>query len=400
MPIASNRFSVSEGTGPLVDPLPFSKSEYEGRLASIRKAMNVQGVDAIISFTPENIYYLTGHDTPGYYFYQACIVTHGELPLNVLRRIETTNTLWRSWSRRVVSYQDRDDPIEATIAALDQIGVTSKRIGLEVDSFFITPKKYAALRAEIEKRGGEVVDSQLIEPLRVIKSKAEIDYIRRGARIAEKAMKTAIEASAEGMTEDQVAGAMMKTLVEAGGEYAGLPPFVTSGPRSSVCHTTWNGRKFERGDVIALELPGVVKRYAATLFRCGTVGPAPDDVKRLADACISSLEAAIAAIRPGALSEEVHAASAGNFQRKGFGEFHGHRTGYSVGINYPPDWGEGQIMSLWANDKRPLQPGMTFHLVPGVAIPRKYLVNISETVLVTETGCEPITNFPRELFVA
>jgi Xaa-Pro dipeptidase len=238
-----------------------------------------------------------------------------------------------------------------------------------------------------------------VEPLRLIKSQAELSYIRQAARVVEKAMRAAINASSEGATEDTVAGAMWQATASAGGEYAGLPPFITSGPRSSLCHATWAGRRYERGDVLAYELPGVVRRYAAPLFRCGTVGPAPDDARRLADACISSLEAVIAAIKPGATSGEVHAASRRNFEGKGYGELHGHRTGYSVGINYPPDWGEGQILSIWSDDDRKLAAGMTFHLVPGVFVPNKFIINISETVLVTETGCEPITQFPRELFV-
>lgn len=369
-------------------------------MAALRKAMAAAELEALITFSPENIYYVTGHDSPGYYFYQACIITQRELPVNILRRIETTNTLWHSWSRRVVSYEDRQDPVEATLAALEQLGVASKRVGIESENFFITPGRYAALRAGIEKRGGKPIDAQLVEPLRLIKSKEELGHMRRGARIVEKAMSAAIEASGEGVNENVIAGAMWKALAEAGGEYAGLPPFITSGPRSSLCHATWGGRTVQRGDVLAYELPGVTKRYVSPLFRCGTAGPASDDVRRLADACITSLEAAIAAIRPGATSDEVHAASRGNFEKKGLGHLHGHRTGYSVGINYPPDWGEGQIMSLWAGDQRRLEPGMTFHLVPGVIMPREYLINISETVLVTDTGCEAITQFPRELFVA
>ena len=140
------------------------------------------------------------------------------------------------------------------------------------------------------------------------------------------------------------------------------------------------------------------QRYAAPLFRCGTVGPAPLDASRLAAACIASLEAVIARMKPGATSHEVHMESRQSFTRHGYGDLHGHRTGYSVGINYPPDWGEGNIMSLLEGDERELKPGMVFHIVPGVFVPRRFLINISETVLVTETGCEPLTRYPRELF--
>lgn len=392
------RFKVTEGTGSLVEPLPFSEAEYTRRLKQLRGAMGQVGIDIFLTFTPENMYYVTGHDSPGHYFFQATVVTLDALPINVLRRVETTNTLWRSWSRRVLSFADRDDPVEATLALLDQLGVPGRCFGLEAESFFVTPKKYLALRAGIEARGGRVVDAQLVEPLRLIKSKEELAYIRAGARVVEAGLQAAIDASYEGATENDVAGAMWTALIGAGGEYAGLPPFIATGPRSSLCHATWAGRRLERGDLLSYELPGVVKRYVAPIFRCGTVGPAPDEDRRLADVCTDSLEALMAAMRPGATSSEVHAASRRNFERAGYGALHGHRSGYSVGINYPPDWGEGHIMSLWEDDERTLAAGMTFHLVPGVIVPKRYLISVTDTVLVTETGCELITRFPRGLF--
>jgi len=394
------QFTISEGDGHLVEPLPFSEAEYERRLTALRRELAALHADAFVSFTPENVYYLTGHDTPGYYFYQACVVTGQDMPVNVLRRIEATNTEWRSWSRRVVIYEDRDDPVEATLAALRELGAASGKVALEADSFFVTPRRYAALVAGIERAGGSIVEAQPVERLRVIKTEEEIRYLRDGAQIVTTAMQAAVDASREGSTENDVAAEMLAAMARSGGEYAGLPPFITSGPRTSLCHATWGGRTLVSGDVLAFELPGVSKRYAAPLFRCGTVGPAPEDVRALADACRGSLEAVIAAIRPGATSGEVHEVSRRNFEREGFGELLGHRTGYSVGINYPPDWGEGHIMSIWANDDRRLQPGMAFHIVPGIFVPGRHLIVISETVLVTATGCEVLTRFPRDLFEA
>ena len=113
-----------------------------------------------------------------------------------------------------------------------------------------------------------------------------------------------------------------------------------------------------------------------------------------------SLERVIEAIRPGASSHEVHGVNRAVFQKHGYGDRLGHRTGYSIGINYAPDWGEGHIMSIWDGDDRPLRTGMTFHLVPGFLDLGRYTITISDSVLVTETGCEVLTHFPREPFVA
>jgi Xaa-Pro dipeptidase len=393
------KFTLTDSKHQLVEPLPFSNKEYSRRLSGLHASMAKEGIDTFISFTPENMYYMTGNDTPGYYFYQACVIRRGEMPINVLRRIEATNTLLRSWNQRVVIYGDRDDPVAATLWLLNEMGLSGKRIGVEADSFFVTPRRYAALVAGVESAGGFSVEAQLVEPLRLIKSEEELRYTREAAKVAEEGMTAAIEASAVGHTEDYVAARVLARMTSCGGEYAGLPPFITSGPRSSLCHASWGGRALRFGDALAYELPGVRNRYAAVLFRCGTVGPAPKDIARLGDAAIQSLEDVIALIKPGATSHDVHSASRRNFEKYGYGDLHGHRTGYSVGVNYPPDWGEGHILSLWDGDERQLQAGMVFHLVPGIFLPGRCLINISETVLVTETGCEVITDFKRDLFV-
>jgi Xaa-Pro dipeptidase len=398
--VATDGIQILEGTGPLVAPLPFSDGEFERRLNSVRASMTARDLDAFVSFTPENLYYLTAHDTPGYYFYQACVVTPDHPPINVLRRMETTNTLGRSWSRLAVSYEDREDPIELTLALLRELGVISKTIGVEAQAWFISPQRYLQLRHEVEREGGRLRDaSGLVEELRVIKSEEELTYIRTAAQIAGEGMQAAIGASRAGTNESEVAAAAFAELIRAGSEYAGLPPFLTSGPRTSLAHATWDGRTYEPGDVLAYELPGVVKRYCAALFRCGTVGQPTTEVSQRAAMVCEALESVIDAIHPGATSHEVHSASKAAFERAGYGHLLDHRTGYSVGINYPPDWGEGEIMSIWEGDERPLKPGMTFHLVPGFLELGRYAIIVSDTVLVTETGCEVVTDFPRDLFV-
>jgi Xaa-Pro aminopeptidase len=398
--MATSGVRIQEGTGPLVDALPFSDAEFRRRLEAIRGTMARRELAAFISFTPENIYYLTGHDSPGYYFYQACVVTPDRPPVNVLRRIETTNTLGRSWARLAVGYEDRDDPVEATLGLLRELGVAGKTVGAEADSWFVSPRRYGALRQGLERTGGRLADvADVVEEHRVIKSAEELVHIRAAARTAERAMRAAIGASHEGATENEVAAATSAELIRAGAEYAGLPPFITSGPRTSLCHSTWAGRTYAAGDVLNYELPGVVRRYCAALFRCGTVGRPSEEVASRAAAVREALERVIAAIKPGATSGEVHDASKAVFQRHGLGALLGHRTGYSVGINYPPDWGEGWLMSIWDGDERPLRPGMTFHLVPGVYDLGRYTIIISETVLVTEQGCDVLTRFPRDLFV-
>ena len=154
--MTSPKVRIQEGSGPLVDQLPFSDVEFQRRLDNTRRAMAQQDLAAFISFTPENIYYLTAHDTPGYYFYQASVVTPDRPPINVLRRIETTNTLGRGWARLAVGYEDRQDPVEATLGVLHELGLAGKTVGAEADSWFISPKRYQQLQAsdQVGRRTG------------------------------------------------------------------------------------------------------------------------------------------------------------------------------------------------------------------------------------------------------
>ena len=114
-------------------------------------------------------------------------------------------------------------------------------------------------------------------------------------------------------------------------------------------------------------------------------------------ACLSSLDRLFAATRPGVRIHEMHRINADTFADHGFTL--GHRTGYSVGVGYAPDWGEGDTLSIVDGEERVLVAGMVFHLVPGIYLPGRLAVVISETVAVTADGVEPITDFPQRIFV-
>src|SRR5262249_34279607 len=159
---------IQQGTGDLIGTLPFDGVEYQGRLDHLRELMAARGLDALITLTPENMYDLTGHDSPGHYFYQATVVTQGHLPIHVLRRAETTNTVWDSWPRLTVSYEDREEPIDLTVALLADLGVAGRRVGAEADAWFVTPRRYQQLKAGVERAGGQLIEAPpLIEELRV-----------------------------------------------------------------------------------------------------------------------------------------------------------------------------------------------------------------------------------------
>lgn len=376
----------------------FTIEEYQQRLEKLRQVMAGRGIDVLMSFTPENIYYMTGYQTPGYYVYQCLVVPMEREPFMVTRYLEETNVVGLSWLDDRASFQDWEDPVETTVKALKERKLDGKTIGIEEDAWFLSIKHYLQLKEKLA--AAKIVDgSGCIEKLRLIKSPQELEYIRRAARAAEKSMEAGMQAIKEGATEDDIAAAVHYELIRSGGEYMGLPPFICSGYRTALAHATWGGRRVERGDLIFFEISGCIKRYSAALMRTAYLGDPPDEVVKISDAVIAGLNKAIETIRPGITSGEADKACRDTIARAGYGEHYRHRLGYSIGVNFPPDWGEGHIVSLRTNDPTILEPGMVFHMPPAVLGYKDLGIGFSETILVTEGGCEPITNFERKLRV-
>ncbi|MFN8590583.1 MAG: Xaa-Pro peptidase family protein [Thermomicrobiales bacterium] len=376
----------------------FSLEEYRERLAKLRAGMAARGLDVLLVHTPENIYYLSGYQTPGYYTYQCIIVPLAGEPIMFTRYLEETNVRGLSWIDTRAYYLDTQDPAAETIRTLQEHGLTDKTIGVEESAWFLSIADYRKLQEGLPN--ATFVDaSGSVEHLRLIKSDQEIAYIRQAAVACDDGMRRAIEIAAEGVSEDDLALALYAGAFVHGSEYMSLPPFVASGYRSALAHATWSGRKLERGDVVFLEHAGVIHRYSAALIRCLSVGEPSEKVKRMDEAARAGLRAAIATAAPGVPANVVDRACRGAIRDLGFGDYFRHRTGYSIGINFPPDWGEGHIMSIKETETRPLEVGMTFHCVPGLFDYGHAAVGCSQTILITENGCEPLSTIPEQLFV-
>ncbi|AZO10898.1 MULTISPECIES: Xaa-Pro peptidase family protein [unclassified Mesorhizobium] len=379
-----------------IDQLPFTPGEFDARLAACRRAMTERGLDYLVLSSPENIYYLSGFITKGYYVFQALVLTHTSDPILVVRRYEQANVERLSYYRNAAIWQDTDVPAEVLARALVDLGALGKTVGVDANSMFLTVNAYETLRAALP--GTNFVNaSTILERCRAIKSPQEIAYIRRAAETLSAGFKAAHEAARPGRTENDVAAAFHHAAISAGSEYMGSAPYIASGPRTALPHATWAGRCIEKGDLVIVEGSGNWKRYSAALMRTWCLGKPSDSVRRAADTSKAALAAAIAAMRPGVTSGEVDAACRGTVARAGLAHAFLNRTGYSVGVGICPGWGEGWVMDLKDGDPRVLHPGMVFHIVPVLFPEPNISVGFSATVLVTETGAEIVSDYSREL---
>ncbi len=377
--------------------LPFPKEEYEHRLAAIQEGMASRSVQVLLLFAPTNLFYLTGYYTVGYTNYQCLLVPADGKPVMIVRLLERPIAEATTWVDTVFTYEDHEDPANAVRRALRETDWSSHSLAAERTSPFFSVQQYMHLEKVL---GKELADgSGIVESVRLIKSPLELECYRAAAKCTEAGMHAVLAAIAEGKTENEVVAECYRGMAAAGSEFFSSGPILTSGEKSGIAHTTFKRRVLRRGDAILIEIGGVWNRYTAALMRTAVVGEASGEIQRMYDACAESLEATLAAIRPGARSEDVQAACQAVIDRNGYEPNFRKRVGYSIGVGFAPGWGEGHIMDLKHHDTRELRAGMVFHVVPALRKHREFGVGVSETVAVTDTGAEVITNFSRELFV-
>jgi Xaa-Pro dipeptidase len=375
--------------------LVFSTQEYRRRVAAVQAGMEKEGLDALLLFSPEHVFYLTGYQTFGYFTYLAAVVPQRGTPVLILRFLESFLAKHYAWVDQVEVWDDHEDPIAVTARVLRERELGGRRrIGTEdrVLSYEARQQLAQAL-PEASLQDG----TRLVELVRIRKSPEELVYIRKAAEYTALGMAAGIRESAAGRTENDVAAAIFNAMTRAGSEYSPHDPIVTSGWRSGIPHSTYERRKLERDDTVLLEITGTHHRYVAPLMRTAVVGSPTPKVREMSSLVLEGLDAAIRTIRPGVTAGEVDDACRGIMERAGYYEGFRKRTGYSVGFGFPPSWNEGHIVSLRKGEQAVLQPGMVFHVPVALRDYGASTVGISETVLVTEDGREVLTEFPREL---
>jgi ectoine hydrolase len=386
---------------------PFSESEYQQRIDKTRASMSERGIDVLLSTNPANMGYLTGYDGWSFYVHQLVVLSQQETqPLWIGRGMDAN-------AAKVTTFLDHENifgypddyvqsssrhPMNYVADLLKEKGWDRGCIGVEMDSYYFTAACYQNLvqdlpDATIEDAG------PLVNWIRVIKSDDEIAYMRQAARIIEKTMRTGVDMVTPGVRQCDAVAAIYASMVsgtaEFGGDYSSICPMLPTGVGTSTPHLTWSDAPFKSGEATILELAGVRRRYHCPMARTVHLGKPPQRLVDTAEVVVEGLDNAIAAARPGVVCEDVEAAWRKTIQRHGIVKES--RIGYSTGLNYPPDWGEGTI-SLRPGDRTVLQPGMTLHVIPGVWLD-DWGIEISECIHITEDGAQAFCDFPRELIV-
>ncbi|MBA8840443.1 ectoine hydrolase DoeA [Ochrobactrum sp. RH2CCR150] len=386
--------------------LNFTRAEYDARIAKTRRAMDKAGFDIIIVTDPSNMHWLTGYDGWSFYVHQCVVLAMDGEPIWYGRGQDGNGAKRTAWISHdsIIGYPDHyvqsleRHPMDLLASILNDKGWGNKTIAVEFDNYWYTAAAHHALQKGLPNACFK--DAQgLVNWQRAVKSSTEIDYMRKAGRIVEAMHKRIVDTIEPGMRKcDLVAeiyDAGTRGVAEFGGDYPAIVPLLPSGADASAPHLTWNDQPMKSGEGTFFEIAGCYKRYHCPLSRTVFLGKPTQAFLDAEKATLEGMEAGLAAARPGNTCEDI---AAGFFDvLKKYGIVKDNRTGYSIGLSYPPDWGE-RTMSLRSGDRTELQPGMTFHFMTGLWLETMGL-EITESIVITENGVECLSNVPRKLVV-
>jgi ectoine hydrolase len=387
--------------------LPFEQTEYDVRIDKTRRAMQARGIELLIVSDPSNMAWLTGYDGWSFYVHQCVLLAQDGAPVWFGRGQDANG------ARRTVFMDDADihgypdhyvqsterHPMDYLAdAVISARGWDGLSIGVEMDNYYFSAACLASLQRHLPN--GRFVDATgLVNRQRAVKSSREIEYMRRAARIVEAMHARILELVAPGLPKNQLIAEIYRTAINGaggfGGDYPAIVPLAPSGADASAPHLTWDERPFKRGEGTFFEIAGCYRRYHCPLSRTIYLGKPPQRFLDTEKAVLEGIDAALDVARPGKTCEGIEAAWRKVVKRYGIEKES--RCGYSIGLSYPPDWGE-RTMSLRPGDRTVLEEGMCFHLIP--AIWRDdWGLEITESFQVTADGADPFCRYPRRLFV-
>ena len=385
----------------------FAVKEYKNRLKKVQSEMQKKGIELLISQDTANINYLTGYDAWSFYYSQ-CVIVHvnSDEPLCFVRAQDAGGAFITTYLKKenIIIYDEKyihtwpTHPYDALVDLIKKKKWDKINIGVEMDAHYFTAYCYEKLKKGLPN--AKILDAErLVNWVRVEKSIAEIEYMKKAATISEMAMKTAMETISPDVRQCDAVAEIQRTLFrgtpEYGGEYASIATLLPTGKGTSASHLTASDKKFVNGEATIIELSGTYKRYHAPMARTINLGK-PDQKKLDAmKATNEALEEGINASKPGNTANDVAEKFWGVLDKYGIKKES--RTGYSIGIGYPPDWGE-HTLNIYKGDMTELKPNICYHMIAVMQF-GDWGVESSESIRITESGNELLCNFSRDLHV-
>lgn len=380
--------------------LHFTAEEFALRRRRTLAAMAKRGLDALLMFNQESMYWLTGYDTFGYCFFQCLMLrADGEIVLLTrapdLRQARNTSIIEdiRIWVDR-----DGATPADDLKDLLKKGGLEGKRLGLEYESHGLTAAQGKQVDAALDGFAAASDASDLVSALRLTKSEAELVYVRRAAELADDALDAAVGATRAGADEGDILAVMQGAVFKGGGDYPGNPFIIGSGPDALLCRYKSGRRKLDAQDQLTLEFAGVYRQYHACLMNTFVIGQPSAHERKMFEAAKEALLACEARLRPGATMGEVFDTHAEVMDINGMKPHRLNACGYSLGTVYAPCWMDYPM--FYTGNPTVIEPGMVFflHMIL-MDSEAGQAMTLGRTSVVSSDGAASLSKAPLDLVV-
>ena len=380
--------------------LHFERSEFQARIDRTIRTLEDHGLDGLLMFHQESMYYLTGYDTFGFCFFQCLYLgCDGRLSLLTrspdLRQAQHTSILEdiRIWTDEAGAR-----PAGQLKEMLDSLGARGKRLGIETNAYGLTHFNGKAVDAALEGFCRLEEASDLVSSLRGVKSPAELEYAREAGRLGDAALAAAIEATRAGADEGDILAAQHAAVFSGGGDYPGNEFIIGSGRDALLCRYKSGRRKLAERDQLTLEFAGVYRHYHAALMRTFVIGEPQRRHIEMHGACRAALEACEQAMRPGHAAGDVFDAHARVMDEHGMQSHRLNACGYALGAKFTPSWMDYPM--FYRGNPVEIRPNMVFfaHMIlldsdSGTAM------TLGRTCIVNENEPEPLSKHPLDLIM-
>ncbi|WP_299849252.1 ectoine hydrolase DoeA [uncultured Roseovarius sp.] len=388
--------------------LHFSRDEFSQRIGRTRTAMQDRGLDLLIVTDPSNMNWLTGYDGWSFYVHQCVVLGLDGEPIWYGRGQDANGALRTCFMdpANIIGYPDHyvqsteRHPMDYLSAQLTDRKLDRGSIGVEMDNYWFTAAAFASLQQHLPNATFANANA-LVNWQRAIKSQTELDYMRTAGRIVGRMHERIFERVEPGIRKcDLVAEIYDASLrydaqIGGGGDYPGIVPLLPSGSDAAAPHLTWDDAPMKSGEGTFYEVAGVYRRYHCPLSRTVFLGRPTQTFLDAEKAVLEGMEAGLEAAKEGNLCEDIANAFFAVLGKYGITK--DSRTGYPIGVSYPPDWGE-RTFSLRPGDKTELRENMTLHFMTGLWM-EDWGFEITESIRITQTGHECLANVPRKMLV-
>ncbi len=384
----------------------FQRDEYDARIAKTRTAMAKAGIELMIVSDPSNMAWLSGYDGWSFYTHQCVLLAETGEPVWFGRGMDAPGAIRTVHMNdaNIIGYEDfyvqstERHPMDFLAGVIEARGWGALQIGVEMDNYYFSAACYASLHMNLPNAKFQDATG-LVNWQRIIKSPQEIEYMNRAARIVEAMHARIFEIIEPGLKKNELVAEIYHTAIMGadghGGDYPAIAPMLPSGMDATAAHLTWDERELKAGEGTFFEIAGCHRRYHCPQSRTIFLGKPPQKYLDAEAAVLDGIAAGLEKAKPGNLAEDVAMAFFSTLRQHGFEK--DSRTGYSIGMSYPPDWGE-RTLSLRSGDKTELQPGMCIHFMPALWLDDGGL-EITEPIRITETGAVSFTDTPRKLMI-